>query len=208
MPVFCLLRLIFLKIQPKLFREGSWRKTCCFQYQNISPSLSTKSPGTSLLQSRDLKFGKGASFAHVLLFFDLPVEISLAFLNLQAFFFKQNPTHLGEMSPHLTAEAFKRRCGVSVVLLWLCVPCCGSLLSTATWATGMLLTVVSALCSLRIWELASPGVLKQRHPVRWGGTGWLARRQKWKKSNFKGRKKGASWDQERGTRVLMGLEIA
>jgi len=26
MPLFCLLKVIFLKIQPKLLREGSWRK--------------------------------------------------------------------------------------------------------------------------------------------------------------------------------------
>lgn len=46
-----------------------------------------RSFGTSLLQSRDLNFRKEAFFAHILLFFfffDLPVEISLAFLNLQA----------------------------------------------------------------------------------------------------------------------------
>lgn len=155
------------------------------------------------LPAAEQRFSKGASLAHVLPFFDLPVEISFAFLNLQALKKKKK-------SQHLTAEAFQRCCGASVMLLWLRVPHCRRMLSTESRATGMLLTIADDLCSLQIWELASPGILKLWHPMQWGGASCLARRQKWKNRILKRKRKKKVGQREEnkganGIRNCLGL---
>lgn len=151
-----------------------------------------RSFGTSLLQSRDLNFRKEAFFAHILLFFffffDLPVEISLAFLNLQA---SKKPQKLKKQ------DTFGR--DVTAFKSWspqemLQGMCCAALAVPAP-APRCVFQEDRDAPSHPGWCLLLKNVgagFSWRFEVilKWWGTSCLARRQKMKKkSSFKGERK-------------------